>query len=157
MSLIDCADLFISVKLHQRYFEEIRRGDVALVRPLGSKQAQEAYVRDVRGMGASDRADLFAAAIPTLQQDEFLATLRLDSDWDPARSPNYCQVGRSADVRFRRKSKWIDWVESQVAGLIGTVSFAAAMIHPGEGDRPTRVTPPPTSVPRHTVRAAAGI
>ncbi len=155
MSLIDCADLFIIVKLHQRYFDEIRPGDVAQVRPLDSEEAQEAHVRDLQGMGASDRADLFAAAIPTLQQNEFLATLRLDPGPNTSSSPNYCHVGRSADVRFRRKFRLVDWVESQVAELIGAISPTTAMIHPGEGDQRGHATSPPRSVPQHSARSAA--
>jgi len=124
--LIDCDDLFVSVRLHQRHFEDIRLGDTVSVRLVGNSDSQPALVRDLRGMGASEQDDRFAAPTPPIRSDEFLVTLQLDARRDWGRSSDYCGVGRSAEVRFDRHFDWFDAVAARLARLFSLDKTAAA-------------------------------
>ncbi len=135
LTLIDCADLFVSVKLHQRHFEDLRLGDTVIVRLVGDGDTQTAWVHDLRGMGASDSGDQFAAPIPPVRNDEFLVTLQLNMQQDLGRASDYCNVGRSAEVRFDRDFSWFENVIAQITDLL---SWDSAKAGSGATDRISR-------------------
>ena len=65
LDLADCEHRFVAVDLPERDFEQIKTGDVAAVRLVGSNEWQEGRVRQIRGSAARADDRLFAAQIPS--------------------------------------------------------------------------------------------
>ena len=65
LDLADCEHRFVAVDLPERDFEQIKTGDVAAVRLVGSNEWQEGQVRQIRGSAARADDRLFAAQIPS--------------------------------------------------------------------------------------------
>jgi multidrug resistance efflux pump len=97
--LIDCSRPLIITLLPERHFEDVGPGTRASVRVTGSRAPRGATVRERRGMGAAEGADRLAGPVPAVRRGEFLVTLELDEDGAAAGS-GFCDVGRSAEVRF---------------------------------------------------------
>ena len=102
-SMIDCTRMIINVVLHERYFEDIKSGDPATVQVLGSSEVLNAYVISLQGMGANPADDRLAARIPEIEARQFLVTLAVDDRGLTSRKNDFCHVGRSAEVRFKRQ------------------------------------------------------
>jgi multidrug resistance efflux pump len=142
MTLIDCSELFVNVKIRGRHFEAIRPGDEAQVRVVGSDILQVARVRDLRAMATADRSDRFAAALPEVHGDEVLVTLHLDRDSNQGIAGQYCNVGRGVEVKFMRDLGVVDRMATRVASLFGAdPATMAAGVMPAAGP----VTMPPTA------------
>lgn len=99
-TLIDCSRPLVTTLLPERHFENVQPGTRATVRVTGSRATRNATVRERRGMGAAEAADRLAGPVPPLRRGEFLVTLELDEDAGEAAASGFCDVGRSADVRF---------------------------------------------------------
>lgn len=102
-SMIDCTRMVINVVLHERYFEDIKSGDPATVQVLGSSEVFDAYVMSMQGMGANASDDRLAARIPEINARQFLVTLAVDDRHLTMRKNDFCHVGRSAEVHFKRQ------------------------------------------------------
>jgi hypothetical protein len=69
----------------------------------------------LRGMGASSENDLLAAEVPEIDNRHFLATLRIDGSELTHRPKDFCHVGRSAEVLFRKS----DGLFGHIAHFLG--------------------------------------
>ena len=68
--------------------------------------------------------------------DEVIVTLHLDRDRNQGMAGQYCNVGRSAEVKFMRDLGLVDRVATRVAGLLGSGPDALARIVPAAGPAP---------------------
>jgi multidrug resistance efflux pump len=124
LELLDCRRRFIEVSLPERHFERIRPGDAASVRLKGGADSFEARVEAVGGAGVWRRTGRAAAPRPQTGAGELHAVLRLDpaDATRPEVAATYCDVGRSAQVRFEREAL------PQVERLAETIARAAARL-----------------------------
>ena len=65
LDLADCAHRFVAVDLPERDFEQIKAGDPAYVRLIGSDEWTQGEVRQVRGSAARTDDRLLAAQVPS--------------------------------------------------------------------------------------------
>lgn len=103
LDLADCDHRFVAVELPEREFENIKPGDTASVRLIGSTEWREGYVRQVRGSAARADDRLLAAQVPTAARGNITVEVSLPDDGTHAASTSYCDIGRLADVRFQRR------------------------------------------------------
>jgi multidrug resistance efflux pump len=99
LTLIDCSSLFVTATFSGRRFDDLRYGEPATVRVIGSDAEYAGTVVDVRAMESADREERFAAPLPKLGARQVLAIIRLDNAQAMALG-NYCNVGRKVEVRF---------------------------------------------------------
>lgn len=125
MQLLDCSRRYIQVAFSERHFERIAPGTTAEVRLRGSRETIEARVTSLRGAAERPRGN----EVPAIQRSEVLSefTLFLDlAPVDPAsggRAAAFCDVGRSAEVRFDRPGsaavgrflgRIVDWLPERI-------------------------------------------
>ena len=103
LDLADCAHRFVAVELPERDFEQIRTGDIAEVRLLGSSEWRQGLVQQIRGSAARTDDRLFAAQIPSPSPGTITVEVSLPGDEELADGANFCGIGRLAEVRFRRQ------------------------------------------------------
>ena len=101
LDLADCAHRFVAVELPERDFEQIRKGDIAAVRLLGSNKWRQGLVQQIRGSAARADDRLFAAQIPRPSPATITVEVSLPRDNGPVDGANFCGIGRLAEVRFR--------------------------------------------------------
>ncbi|MBY6057988.1 HlyD family efflux transporter periplasmic adaptor subunit [Leisingera daeponensis] len=104
LQLLDCSRRFVEVFVHETAFEAIRPGDTARVRLRGSDQSFHATVEALRGAGSQRATGLLAAEPENLTEGSLSVMLRL-APADVAKAgvaQNFCDVGRTAEVRFDR-------------------------------------------------------
>jgi multidrug resistance efflux pump len=101
LDLTDCKSRFVAVQLPEREFENIKPGDPASIRLIGSNERRQGYVRQV--MGSAGRGDdrLFAAHVPVATAGNITVEVNLPPDKAHG-DRNYCDIGRLAEVRFQR-------------------------------------------------------
>lgn len=102
LDLADCEHRFVAVDLPERDFEQIKTGDVAAVRLVGSNEWQEGQVRQIRGSAARADDRLFAAQIPSPGPATITVEVSLPADVARNDGANFCGIGRLAEVRFPR-------------------------------------------------------
>lgn len=100
--LASCSRRFVAVELPEREFERITVGAPAFVRLLGSSEWAEGRVRQVRGSAARADDRLLAAQVPRLLPSSITVEVALPDDSPQADLSNYCNIGRLAEVRFKR-------------------------------------------------------
>ena len=116
--------------MHETAFEAIRPGDTARVRLRGSDETFLATVEALRGAGSQRATGLLAAEPENLTEGSLSVMLRLA----PADvgmvgvAQNFCDVGRTAEVRFDRELGNMltvagHWFEELLRGI--APSFAA--------------------------------
>jgi len=105
LKLLDCARRFVEVFVHETAFEAIRPGDTARVRLRGSDETFLATVEALRGAGSQRATGLLAAEPENLTEGSLSVMLRLaPADVGVAGvAQNFCDVGRTAEVRFDRE------------------------------------------------------
>ncbi len=103
LDLADCDHRFAAVELPEREFENIKPGDPASVRLIGSNEWREGYVRQVRGSAARADDRLLAAQVPAAARGNITVEVSLPDDGSHAANSSYCDIGRLADVRFQRR------------------------------------------------------
>lgn len=105
ISLLDCSRRFLEVVVSESALGAISAGDKAWVRQTGAAEPFLAVVHRIRGGGAEIEAGRLAARPVRLTGDSISVMLQLpDVDIeDPAMKIGYCDVGRSAEVRFARQ------------------------------------------------------
>lgn len=104
LQLLDCSRRFVEVFVHEAAFEAIRPGDTARVRLRGSDASFRATVEAVRGAGSQPAIGLLAAKPEKVTEGSLSVMLRLQAA-DVTRqgvAQNFCDVGRTAEVRFDR-------------------------------------------------------
>lgn len=103
MDLADCGRRFVAVELPEREFEQIKVGDRAAVRLVGSNTWSYGLVRQERGSAAHTDDRLLAARVPKPSSGSITIEVELPADaWAEDRTRNYCDIGRMAEVRFPR-------------------------------------------------------
>jgi biotin carboxyl carrier protein len=102
LDLADCEHRFVAVDLPERDFEQIKTGEVAAVRLVGSNEWQEGQVRQIRGSAARADDRLFAAQIPSPGPATITVEVSLPADVARKDGTNFCGIGRLAEVRFPR-------------------------------------------------------
>jgi len=102
LDLADCGSRFVAVELPARDFEQIKAGDRAAVRLIGSNDWTEGKVRQVRGSAARADDRLLAAQVPTPNAGNITVEVSLERDVTPADGNGFCDIGRMAEVRFDR-------------------------------------------------------
>ncbi len=102
LDLADCAHRFVAVELPERDFEQIKAGDVAYVRLIGSDDWTQGEVRQIRGSAARADDRLLAAQVPSPNASSITVEVGLPQDEAMADRNNFCNIGRLAEVRFQR-------------------------------------------------------
>lgn len=113
LSILDCSDLFVDIVVHEANYDDLYPGLEAEVRLFGRDSAIPGHVLSVRGSRA-DMEDKVLAATPPRIEGKYarirvqLSPSDLNTDYQ-----NYCQVGRTAQVRFRTRSvPFVRWLRS---------------------------------------------
>lgn len=138
LQLLDCSRRFVEVFVHETAFEAIRPGDMARVRLRGSDETFPATVEALRGAGSQRATGLLAAEPENLTEGSLSVMLRLA----PANvatagvAQNFCDVGRTAEVRFDRGLGNMltvagHWFEELLRGI--APSLAASPAPDGDG------------------------
>jgi multidrug resistance efflux pump len=104
LRVLDCSRRFIEVAISERHFEKIRPGDAASVRLKGGSGWFQAEVEAVRGAGGRFDRPALAAVVPNIDESQLSVLVRLPTAdvTDPDVAHGFCDVGRTADVRFGR-------------------------------------------------------
>jgi multidrug resistance efflux pump len=102
LDLADCAHRFVVVDLPEREFEQIKAGDVAAVRLIGSDDWKQGKVRQVLGSAARTDDRLLAAQIARPTSSSIAVEVELLQDQSDAERNSFCNIGRMAEVRFQR-------------------------------------------------------
>jgi multidrug resistance efflux pump len=102
LDLADCAHRFVAVELPERDFEQIKAGDAAYVRLIGSGDWKQGKVKRVRGSAARADDRLLAAQVPSPDAGSITVEVGLPPDEAMGNRNNFCNIGRLAEVRFQR-------------------------------------------------------
>jgi multidrug resistance efflux pump len=115
MRLLDCRDLFVDILVNEVDYDEIKPGEDAEVRLLGTSEVIPGKVVSVRGASAAVE-EVTLAAVPPVSRGKSarirvaLAKSEMQTDY-----ANFCQVGRTVQVRIARASNnipMLHWVKS---------------------------------------------
>ena len=102
LDLADCAHRFVVVDLPEREFEQIKAGDTAAVRLIGSDDWKQGKIRRVMGSAARTDDRLLAAQIVRPVSSSIAVEVELRQDSSDAERNSFCSIGRMAEVRFQR-------------------------------------------------------
>jgi multidrug resistance efflux pump len=102
LDLADCAHRFVVVDLSEREFEQVKAGDIAAVRLIGSDDWKQGKIRQVLGSAARTDDRLLAAQIARPISSSIAVEVELLRDDSDAERNNFCNIGRMAEVRFQR-------------------------------------------------------
>jgi hypothetical protein len=102
LDLADCVHRFVVVDLPEREFEQIKAGDIAAVRLIGSDDWKLDKVRQVLGSAARTDDRLLAAQIARSTSSSIAVEVELLQDQSDAERNSFCNIGRMAEVRFQR-------------------------------------------------------
>jgi multidrug resistance efflux pump len=103
--LADCRRRFVAVEMPERDFEQIKGGDRAAVRLVGSDTWVYGSVRQEQGSAARTDDRLLAARVSKPSSGSITVEIELPSDvWAEDRQRNFCDIGRLAEVRFPRSA-----------------------------------------------------
>ena len=118
LDLADCAHRFVVVDLPEREFEQIKAGDVAAVRLIGSDDWKQGKVRQVLGSAARSDDRLLAAQIARSTSSSIAVEVELLQDQSDAERNSFCNIGRMAEVRFQRSGfGFADRLFNALAGI----------------------------------------
>jgi multidrug resistance efflux pump len=102
LDLADCVHRFVVVELPEREFERVKAGDLPSVRLIGGDDWRQGKVRQVLGSAARTDDRLLAAQIPRVATNTIAVEVELPQDESRDDRNSFCNVGRMAEVRFRR-------------------------------------------------------
>ena len=102
LDLADCEHRFVAVELPERDFEQIKMGDPAAVRLVGSNEWRQGRVQQIRGSATRADDQLFAARILSPGPASITVEVSLPPDDASDEGTSYCSIGRLAEVRFPR-------------------------------------------------------
>jgi multidrug resistance efflux pump len=118
LDLADCAHRFVVVDLPEREFEQIKAGDTAAVRLIGSDDWKQGRIRQVMGSAARTDDRLLAAQIARPVSNSIAVEVELLQENSDAERNSFCNIGRMAEVRFQRTGfGFVDRVLSMLAGI----------------------------------------
>ncbi len=119
MRLLDCRELFVDILVDEVDYDRIKPGDHADVRLLGTSNVIHGRVLSVRGSAAAVEEVVLAAVPPKSQGKNARIRVVLDPSDMQTDYANFCQVGRTVQVRFARTSSLeavaepvVNWVKS---------------------------------------------
>jgi multidrug resistance efflux pump len=119
MRLLDCRELFVDILVDEVDYDRIKPGDHADVRLLGTSNVIRGRVLSVRGSAAAVEEVVLAAVPPKSQGKNARIRVMLDPSDMQTDYANFCQVGRTVQVRFARTSSLeavaepvVNWVKS---------------------------------------------
>ncbi|MHB2208764.1 HlyD family secretion protein [Methylobacterium sp. CM6257] len=119
MRLLDCRELFVDILVDEVDYDRIKPGDHADVRLLGTSNVIGGRVLSVRGSAAAVEEVVLAAVPPKSQGKNARIRVVLDPSDMQTDYANFCQVGRTVQVRFARASSLltvaepvVNWVKS---------------------------------------------
>jgi multidrug resistance efflux pump len=102
LDLADCAHRFVVVDLPEREFEQVKAGDTAAVRLIGSDDWKQGKIRQVLGSAARTDDRLLAAQIARPVSSSIAVEVELLQESSEAERNSFCNIGRMAEVRFQR-------------------------------------------------------
>ena len=118
LDLADCAHRFVVVDLPEREFEQIKAGDIAAVRLIGSDDWKQGKIRQVLGSAARTDDRLLAAQIARPVSSSIAVEVELLQESSDAERNSFCNIGRMAEVRFQRTGfGFADRLFSMLAGM----------------------------------------
>jgi multidrug resistance efflux pump len=118
LDLADCAHRFVVVDLPEREFEQIKAGDTAAVRLIGSDDWKQGKIRQVLGSAARTDDRLLAAQIARPVSSSIAVEVELLQESSDAERNSFCNIGRMAEVRFQRTGfGFADRLFSMLAGM----------------------------------------
>lgn len=128
LDLANCAHRFVVVDLPERSFEQIKANDPTAIRLIGSEEWRQGRVRQVLGSAARSDDRLLAAQVPHPTSSSVTVEVELLQDKSEAERNSFCNIGRMAEVRFRRTGfGLIDRVfKASLAWLVGGEAQLAA-------------------------------
>jgi multidrug resistance efflux pump len=101
--IVDCRDLFVDILVSESAFDEIYPGREAEIRLVGRSDALKGKVVSVRGSAVVEEAALAAKPPQIRGKDARIRVSIPESDLNTDHA-NFCQVGRSVQVRFKSRS-----------------------------------------------------
>jgi multidrug resistance efflux pump len=113
LQVLDCRDLFVDILVSEVDYDEIYPGRDAQIRLLGRSDSLDGQVLSVRGSAAVIEDAALAAKLPQSRGKDArirvgVAESVLNTDY-----PNFCQVGRSVQVRFKTRSlPYVRWIKA---------------------------------------------
>ena len=128
LDLVSCNRRFVAVELPERDFEQIRAGDTAAVRLIGSDEWHQGVVRQARGSAARTDDRLLAAQVPTASSGSITVEVELPPEDAPIEKNSFCSVGRLAEVRFTRRLDYLNQLVQALSRFISGRSEIAAQI-----------------------------
>jgi len=114
LRVLDCGDLFVDILLSEVDFDTIAPGTEAEIRLLGRSEVLKGKVSSVRGNAAVTDQVTLAATPPKSRGNS--AQIRIDLPPSSLQTDyqNFCQVGRTVQVRFASHSfplkRWLNWL-----------------------------------------------
>ncbi len=109
--ILDCRDLFVDILVSEVDYDEIFPGREAQIRLLGRESSLRGVVGSVRGSAAVVEEVTLAATPPVSKGKNARIRVTLDPSDLNEDFANFCQVGRSVQVRFASRtipfSRWI--------------------------------------------------
>ena len=127
LDLADCLHRFVVVDLAEREFEQIKAGELAAVRLIGSDEWRQGKVRQVLGSAARTDDRLLAAQVPHPTSSSITVEVELLQDQSEAERDSFCNIGRMAEVQFQRTG----------LGLADRIFRALAWLTGGDGRQMT--------------------
>jgi multidrug resistance efflux pump len=124
MRLLDCRDLFVDILVAEVNYDEIKPGDPADVRLLGTSQLIGGHVVSVRGSAAMVEDVVLAASPPKSQGKNARIRVALDPNDMQADYANFCQVGRTVQVRFARAGSSLQATVNPVVNWVKSLWFS---------------------------------
>lgn len=113
--LLDCRDLFVDILLDEVDYDQIKPGDAAEVRLLGTSEVIAGRAISVRGSSAAVEEVTLAAVPPKSRGKNARIRVALEQNAMQADYENFCHVGRTVQVRFTRSTvtlPFVNWVKS---------------------------------------------
>ena len=104
VQILDCRDLFVDILVSEVDYDEIYPGRNAQVRLLGRSDAIDGQVVAVRGSAAVVEDVVLAAKLPQSRGKDARIRVALPESALNTDYANFCQVGRSVQVRFRTRA-----------------------------------------------------
>jgi multidrug resistance efflux pump len=104
LQILDCRDLFVDILVPEVAYDEIYPGRDAEIRLLGRSASLEGQVTSVRGSAAVVDDVASAAKLPERRSREARIRVRIPESELQTDFANFCQVGRSVQVRFKSRS-----------------------------------------------------
>ncbi|WP_429809797.1 HlyD family efflux transporter periplasmic adaptor subunit [Ensifer sp. B1-9] len=111
MRILDCRELFVDILVPEVDYDEIYPGREAEVRLLGRSEVFKGKVQAVKGSSAVVEKDNLAAKEPEAEERDARIRVQLLPSALNTDFGNFCQVGRTAQVRISRQNlqltQWI--------------------------------------------------